>query len=299
MQFIGQSHITSFFDLALNEQQMGLSYCFVGPNQIGKRTLANWLASQILNVEIEKLLANPDYYYLTRLEDEKTGKKKKDISAEQTRELKEKLYNRSWLNGHKVAIIDEAELLNEESGNALLKILEEPPQKCSIFLLTENDASLLPTIRSRCQVFQFVPVDDKEIENFLEKESIDKDKIKEAIGLSWGRPGKAKELLENKELFDQYRAEKKRWQKIVNAPIYERWQIMDDVLSEKGGVIKTKEKLDPILDCWIMLWRGEMLEDEKKSVHSQTVIDEIKNIKNLLATNVNPRLAIESLLTKF
>ncbi len=299
MQFVGQPHILSFFKLAIKNGQLGHAYCFVGTSQIGKRTLANLLAAEILNVPVEKLPTNPDYYYLCRGVDEKTDKKKKEISVEQARELREKMQNRSWLNGYKVAIIDEAELLNEESGNALLKILEEPPQKSIIFLLTENDGQLLPTIRSRCQLFQFAPVAETVVESFLESLSSDKNKIKEIVEWSWGRPGKAKELLENADLLKDCEQEKKRWLEILNAPIFRRWQMMEDVLSEKGNVVKTKEKLDPILDLWVMLARQKMLTDKNIGKKYQMMIDNIKNTKNLLTGNVNPRLAIEELLTKF
>ncbi len=298
MQFIGQSHITSFFDLAVKNDKLGQAYCFVGASQIGKRTFANILAAQILNVDLDKLKFNPDYYYVERLEDEKTEKKKKEISVDQSRELREKFYNRSWLNGYKIAIIDEAELLNEESGNALLKIIEEPPAKSIIFLLTENDALLLQTIRSRCQMFQFVPVGDAEIEKLIKSVS-DINDTKEIVELSWGRPGRALDLCNNFELYSQSLKEKNRWEKIVAAPIHERWKEMDEVLSEKGGLVKTKEKLDPILDFWIMLWREKMLSEKTFDDKYRIIIDEIKNIKNLLNANVNPRLAIEQLLTKF
>lgn len=297
MQFIGQQPILSFFDLATKNEQLAQAYCLVGPSQIGKRTLAKILATKILNVELSKLSFHPDYYYVERLEDEKTGKKKKEISVEQTRELREKLYNRPWLNGYKIAIIDEAELLNEESGNALLKILEEPPAKSLIFLLTENDTWLLPTIRSRCQVLELRPVADLEIEQYLKSVSDNKN-IQEIIELSWGRPGRAIGLYNDAELFDNCLKEKKRWQKITNVPVYERWQEMEDLLGEKGGLIKTKEKLDPILDLWMMLWRRKMLLEKDFAKRNQTIIDEIKNVKNLLAANVNPRLAVENFLTK-
>ncbi len=298
MQFIGQPHITSFFDLAVQNNKLGQAYCFVGASQVGKRTFANILASRILNVEIAKLKFNPDYYYVERLVDEKTEKKKKEISVEQSRELREKFYNRSWLNGYKIAIIDEAELLNEESGNALLKIIEEPPAKSIIFLLTENDALLLPTIRSRCQVFQFTPVSDIEIEKIITSVSDIAD-TKAIVELSWGRPGRAIELCQDFDLFAGCLKEKTRWQKIITAPIHERWQAMEDVLSEKGGLVKTKEKLDPILDFWIMLWREKMLAEKTVDDRYRIIIDDLKNIKNLLSANVNPRLAIEQFLTTF
>jgi len=299
MQFIGQQPILSFFDLAVKNQQLAHAYCFVGPSQIGKRTLANVLAAKILGVELDGLSVNPDYYYIQRLEDEKTGKKKKEISVEQARVLKEKMMNHSWMNGYKVAVLDEADLLNEESGNALLKIIEEPPAKSIIFLLTEDDTKILSTIRSRCQIINFSSVSSLEIENYLRTVVENKDTIDQIVKLSWGRPGRAIDLSKNIELFENCLKEKKRWEKIIESSVHERWQAMDDLLSEKGGLIKTKEKLDPVLDFWMMLWRAKMLEETDYSQKYGRIIDDIKKTKNILAANVNPRLAVEEFLTKF
>lgn len=298
MKFIGQTHITKFFDSAIINDRLGQAYCLVGPNQIGKRTLANIYAAKILGCDISKLNSNPDYCYVCRLEDEKTGKKQKNISAEQARELKEKLYRRSWLNGYKVTIVDEAELFNDESGNALLKILEEPPAKSIIFLLTDNDEKLLATIQSRCQMLKFNLSLDGEIENYLLDLNCDQEKIKNIINWSWGKPGRAKNLVENDDLYLEMQKELERFEKILNAPVHVRWQNVEDLLGEKG-LVKSKEKIDPILDLWQMEFRKLMLSDEINNKKYQNLIDEIKKIKNLLLTNVNPRLAIEQLLTKF
>jgi DNA polymerase-3 subunit delta' len=65
-------------------------------------------------------------------------------------------------------IIDNADKMNEESSNALLKTLEEPSPTTYIFLITSRPASLLSTIRSRCQVVRFAPIETKQIEGYLE-----------------------------------------------------------------------------------------------------------------------------------
>ena len=69
-------------------------------------------------------------------------------------------------------IVEDAEKLNDSSGNALLKILEEPPPTSHIILLTSRPAWLLPTIRSRCQVIRFSPLAAAEIENYLTQNKI-------------------------------------------------------------------------------------------------------------------------------
>lgn len=67
-------------------------------------------------------------------------------------------------------IVDEAEKMNDQAANALLKTLEEPPSTTYIFLITSRPDSLLPTIRSRCQMLRFAPVAADEIERYLVEE---------------------------------------------------------------------------------------------------------------------------------
>jgi hypothetical protein len=76
--------------------------------------------------------------------------------------------------GHaKVFIIDEAELIDATGQNALLKTLEEPPRRTYIFLITSRPESLLPTIRSRCQPAQFLPLDAEAMDAWFERSGLD------------------------------------------------------------------------------------------------------------------------------
>ena len=63
---IGHDKIVQFFATAIKNGTLGHAYCLVGSNQVGKRKLVNFLASQILNTPEERLATNPDYYYLER-----------------------------------------------------------------------------------------------------------------------------------------------------------------------------------------------------------------------------------------
>lgn len=134
MNFIGQHKIVKFFDNAIKNGHLSHCYCFVGPDGIGKKTLAKKLSAELLKVAEDKLATHPDFIYLERETDEKTGKLKKNISIEQARNLRSRLRSKSWLDGYRAVIIDETELLNEESSNALLKLLEEPSEQNIFFL---------------------------------------------------------------------------------------------------------------------------------------------------------------------
>lgn len=92
-----------------------------------------------------ELEANPDYLFVKR-----ESKTAKNIAVDQVRSMQEFLYKTSVISGQKIAIIYAADQMNLNAANSCLKILEEPPASVHIFLLTENPAGLLPTIRSRC-----------------------------------------------------------------------------------------------------------------------------------------------------
>jgi DNA polymerase III subunit delta' len=85
------------------------------------------------------------------------------------RELEQEANYRPFEGGARIFIIEEAHRLNEASSNALLKTLEEPPATSHLILITPRPASLLPTIRSRCQMVRFAPLAPKEIEAHLLK----------------------------------------------------------------------------------------------------------------------------------
>lgn len=88
---------------------------------------------------------NPDYMYV-----QKADNIAKNIAVDQIRKLQAFLYKTSVISGQKIAVIYAADQMNLNAANSCLKILEEPPGDTHLFLLTENAASLLPTIRSRC-----------------------------------------------------------------------------------------------------------------------------------------------------
>jgi DNA polymerase-3 subunit delta' len=89
-------------------------------------------------------------------------------------------------------IIDDADKMNDEASNALLKTLEEPPPTSYIFLITSRSDSLLATIRSRCQTLRFAPVPIEDIERFLiDDRAFSHDEARLAARLSRGSIGRA------------------------------------------------------------------------------------------------------------
>ncbi len=92
------------------------------------------------------------------------------IKVDQIRELERETNYRPYEGRARVFLIDEAERMNDQSSNALLKTLEEMPATSHVFLLASRIDALLPTVRSRCQTVRFAPLSIAEIEKHLTKE---------------------------------------------------------------------------------------------------------------------------------
>ena len=108
-----------------------------------------------------------------------------------TRELSLAPLEGAW----RVAVVEEADRLNEDSQNALLKLLEEPPAGTVLVLCAANEDILLPTVRSRCIHLRLGPVPPRQIATMLEEEGIaDAVSAVALAGLADGRPGRARAL---------------------------------------------------------------------------------------------------------
>jgi DNA polymerase-3 subunit delta' len=92
---------------------------------------------------------------------------KRVLLVEQMRLIEREANYRPYEGRARVFLIEDAHKLNEQSENALLKVLEEPPHTSHIVLLTSRPGMLLPTIHSRCQMIRFSPVSPPEIETYL------------------------------------------------------------------------------------------------------------------------------------
>ncbi len=110
--------------------------------------------------------SHPDYYCLNLEEDEKS------ITISSVRKMTEFLAVSTHLGHHKVVLVEDANLLNINSSNALLKILEEPPSYALFILLSDNVGKLLPTIVSRCQKYKLSVPDTNVAKAYLTDKNI-------------------------------------------------------------------------------------------------------------------------------
>lgn len=121
-----------------------------------------------------------------------------DIRISSIRQVKREIYLTGKSGKKKVFIISKADMMNPQSANSLLKILEEPPEDSVIILTTSKINSLLPTIIGRCQKISFDPIPKEEIVKYINAKNggMKKEEIEFYAGLSEGSITKCEEILE-------------------------------------------------------------------------------------------------------
>lgn len=133
---------------------------------------------------------HPDQYRISALDG------KKNISVDQIRRLIAYVNLKPHSAQKKVAIIENAELMNVNAANSVLKTLEEPPESCLLILLTSRPEQLIATIRSRCQMINFTKPDNKYSLPWLTSKVTKTEDAEKLLALSVGAPLKALEYEE-------------------------------------------------------------------------------------------------------
>ena len=206
---LGHKTQWNFLKNSIKKGKISQSFLFWGPSRIGKKTFAIEFA-KLLNCKKKKTEKKPCQKCQNCKEIEKRKfldliliqPQKKEISIETVRELLWQMSLKPYLGKYKIAILDNAHFLTKVSQNALLKTIEEPKERSIFILVTEYPFKLLPTLRSRLQEIHFFYLSEKEIEEFLKKENLPSQKIKEILEFSHQRPGMAIELLKDPSKID-------------------------------------------------------------------------------------------------
>ncbi|HWZ53606.1 MAG TPA: DNA polymerase III subunit gamma/tau [Candidatus Acidoferrales bacterium] len=173
-EIVGQQHVTQTLANAIKSNRVAHAYIFSGVRGVGKTTCARILA-KALNC-VKGPTAEPDNTCDSCLEiSAGTSLDVLEIDAasnrgiDQIRELREMVRYAPASSRYKIVILDEAHQLTDDASNALLKTLEEPPERVVFILATTRSEDLVETIKSRAQLFQFRALTFQEIAGEIER----------------------------------------------------------------------------------------------------------------------------------
>ncbi|MDX5427856.1 MAG: DNA polymerase III subunit gamma/tau [Bacteroidota bacterium] len=167
-EVVGQQHITRTLETAIKSNHLAQALLFCGPRGVGKTTCARILA-RLINEET----TGPDQDYSLNIFELDAAS---NNSVDDIRHLIDQVRFAPQVGQYKVYIIDEVHMLSASAFNAFLKTLEEPPKHAIFILATTEKHKIIPTILSRCQIFDFkrITVDDiaQHLAMVAEKEGI-------------------------------------------------------------------------------------------------------------------------------
>ncbi|WP_223181313.1 DNA polymerase III subunit delta' [Sphingopyxis sp. LK2115] len=186
---------------------------------------------------------HPEIIRLTRQPKDKGKELARNITIDQVRQMIRRLHLSLSLGDWRVIIVDAVDDLESNSANALLKTLEEPPARTIFLLVSHSPGRLLPTIRSRCRILRFQPVDRDVMLPWLHglRPMLDMEEVRAIVAASGGVPGKALALIDS-----DVAAMKKKLVAIANSGDPEN-RLREALAREVGGT-SNRARLELVID---------------------------------------------------
>ncbi len=169
---VGQQAITNTLLNAIENNHLAQALLFTGPRGVGKTSCARILAKMINQEETNK----PDEDFAFNIFELDAAS---NNSVDDIRSLTDQVRIPPQVGKYKVYIIDEVHMLSQAAFNAFLKTLEEPPKHCIFILATTEKHKIIPTILSRCQIFDFKRITVKDAKAYLKYIAKEQDVIAE------------------------------------------------------------------------------------------------------------------------
>jgi len=328
-QVVGHEDIVALLDKSLVKQMLSHAYLFVGPPQVGKMSLAINLAQGINCLDYSpsgpcgecdqcRRIAeghHSDVQTIDLLPNQSGSGTSVEVHIDQIREVQHYATLKPFEGRCRVFIFKEASSLSQASSNAMLKLLEEPPESVLFILLTTSRELMFPTIVSRCQSVDFKPVPLDTIEQHIRDVlGISTQEAGNLSRLSKGRIGWALEAAKDPQIVADYTTELARMGSVLGGTLEERFAYAGELASL---FVRDREQVLDRLRLTVGWWRDmlvlkngnmkfvsnipamESLEGCSHWISTRQVIEAIKRTWDTMAClrgNVNPRMALEVLM---
>lgn len=302
----GHERQKNYLKECLKNNKIFQSLVFAGASGTGKKLVAKEFAKALnctnlnpetsepcekcINCKQNNMAVHPDvtlcdFNYqasLGKTEAERDPLKQQEIKVDTVRSLLLTAQQRPTLGKWQIIIIDQAEKLNKNAANALLKMLEEPPSQTVWILISASGETLLPTIKSRAQIVTFAPLNKTQTAQVLERNGLTPEEAEFYGGLGEGSAGRAlqiKELLENIEGLDR------------RSPTFEY-----EVTKTFSKTLATARKEAGLyLELLILMagrkWSAEHNLNKKEQILN--LINKLFTYRGYLARNVSPSVTLE------
>lgn len=277
---IGHEQIIEHLKNAITMDKVSHAYIINGPEKSGKMMLAEAFAAalQCEKGEAEPCLEchsckqavgrnQPDILYVRH---EKPG----TISVDDIRtQLNNDIVIKPYSSKYKVYIVDEAQKMNVQAQNALLKTIEEPPAYAIIILLTTNADSFLPTILSRCVTLNIKAVADEVIKKFLMKEyRIPDYQAEVCVAFAQGNVGKAIALASSEDFNELKAGAIQLIKRLDDIELYEMTEAVKQIS-------EYKLEINDYFDLMMIWYRDVLYYKATKDVNKLIFKDEVYDIK--------------------
>ncbi len=263
---IAQDHIIDHFRKVIETDHLSHAYIFAGQDGIGKAFFAKELSKVLFCKEVNgdscglcrncvRIERNnhPDIKWIDIEE------KAKFIKIENIRELQHSVQLCPVESDHKIFIIREADRMNEEASNCLLKTLEEPSPDTIFILISNSLTHVKETIKSRCQIVRFHPIPTRVIKDQLIKNSTaDSNKIEWISRFCRGSLGNAFELLED-NYYEKNHDIVSRISGLGTGNLVLAEEIIDIHLSSDDSLEEKRQGLGRILNCILQFYRDLLI----------------------------------------
>lgn len=322
---IGHDHAVSLLERSIAAGRLSHAYLITGPPQVGKATLARNLAQALNCLDPEpgcgrcssclRISRNLHADVTTITLNTNGQRQHKDISIHQIREMERWINLQPYEGRYRVVTIDPADFLNHQAQNALLKTLEEPPPYVVFVLITSHPDALLPTVRSRCQQIELLPLGAPRVEEYLSSRyNHEPDQAGLIARLSRGRLGWAIAVSEQPDILSKRERTLEDLLSLPEAGTDQRFAYASSLATTWAS---DRQAVIDIIDAWLDLWRDILYVQAgcRTSVMNTQLMPQIEvsagkfdlpstvqfmthltESKRHLSQNANPFLALEMLL---